>query len=85
MHLCGLLLVINCSVFNNAGMMDLCWAMNALAIYLPNVVCEQTNVLAKALKMNVFFEDQESKTELNVIFERAMESLGRRPDKLPRN
>jgi len=41
--------------------------------------------IAKALKMNVFFEDQESKTELNIIFERAMESLGRRPDKLPRN
>lgn len=41
--------------------------------------------IAKALKMNVFFEDQESTTELNVIFEKAMESLGRRPDKLPKN
>jgi transcriptional regulator with XRE-family HTH domain len=41
--------------------------------------------IAKALKMNIFFEDQESTTELNLIFEKAMESLGRRTDKLPKN
>jgi DNA-binding phage protein len=41
--------------------------------------------VAKAIKVNFFFEDQESKTDLNSCFERAMESLGRRPDKLPKN
>lgn len=41
--------------------------------------------VAKAVKVNFFFEDQESKTDLNVMFERAMEQLGRRPDKLPKN
>lgn len=41
--------------------------------------------IAKAIKVNFFFEDQESKTDLNVMFERAMESLGRRPEKLPKN
>lgn len=35
--------------------------------------------------VNFFFEDKEGKTELNVAFERAMEQLGRRPDKLGRN
>ena len=37
--------------------------------------------VAKAIKVNFFFEDQESKTDLN----QAMEALGRRPDKLPKN
>ena len=41
--------------------------------------------VAKAVKINFFFEDQESKTDLNLMFERAMESLGRRPDKLEKN
>lgn len=41
--------------------------------------------IAKALKVNFFFEDQESKTDLNKCFNRAMEELGRRPDKLPKN
>src|SRR5690554_2060548 len=31
--------------------------------------------VAKAIKVNFFFEDQESKTDLNVMFERAMEQL----------
>lgn len=41
--------------------------------------------VAKAIKVNFFFEDQESKTDLNQAMERAMETLGRRPDKLPKN
>lgn len=41
--------------------------------------------IAKAIKVNFFFEDQENKSDLNQCFERAMESLGRRADKLPKN
>tara|TARA_R110002050_G_scaffold145702_3_gene271195 strand:- start:1507 stop:1827 length:321 start_codon:yes stop_codon:yes gene_type:complete len=42
-------------------------------------------IIAKALKVNFFFEDQESITDLNLAFEKAMESLGRRENKLPKN
>ena len=41
--------------------------------------------IANAIKVNFFFEDRESKTELNNVFEKAMDQLGRRPDKLPKN
>ncbi|PXX96918.1 hypothetical protein DF185_19960 [Marinifilum breve] len=41
--------------------------------------------IAKAIKVNFFFEDKESKTELNEIFEKAMTELGRRPDDLSQN
>lgn len=41
--------------------------------------------IAKSVKVNFFFEDKESKIDLNVMFEKAMEQLGRRPDKLPKN
>lgn len=41
--------------------------------------------IAKAIKVNFFFDDQESKTDLNLCFENAMEKLGRRVDKLPKN
>ena len=41
--------------------------------------------VAKAIKVNFFFEDQENKSDLNQCFERAMESLGRRVNKLPKN
>ena len=41
--------------------------------------------IATAIGVNFFFEDKESKTELNVMLERAMSELGRRPDKLPKN
>jgi len=41
--------------------------------------------IASAVKVNFFFEDQESKTELNVMMERAMLELGRRPERLPKN
>ncbi len=49
-------------------------------ISLPNFL-----IIAKAIKVNFFFEDQESKAELNVMFERAMDTLGRRPENLPKN
>ncbi|MBY0486345.1 MAG: helix-turn-helix domain-containing protein [Flavobacteriaceae bacterium] len=41
--------------------------------------------IAKAIGVNFFFEDKESKTDLNQAMERAMEALGRRADKLPKN
>ena len=41
--------------------------------------------ISKAIKVNFFFEDQESKTDLNQCLEKAMEHLGRRADKLPKN
>lgn len=41
--------------------------------------------IAKAIGVNFFFEDQESKVDFNVAMENAMEQLGRRPDKLPKN
>lgn len=41
--------------------------------------------IAKALKVNFFFEDQEDKSDLSKVFEKAMEALGRRADKLPKN
>lgn len=41
--------------------------------------------IAKAVGVNFFFEDRDSDTDLNKIFERAMEQLGRRPDNLPKN
>ena len=40
--------------------------------------------VSKAIKVNFFFEDQEDKTDLNICFEKAMEQLGRRVDKLPK-
>jgi transcriptional regulator with XRE-family HTH domain len=41
--------------------------------------------IAKAIKVNFFFEDQEDTSDLNLAFENSMEKLGRRPDKLPKN
>lgn len=41
--------------------------------------------IAKAIRVNFFFEDKEGKTDLNMVFESAMEQLGRRPDNLPKN
>ncbi len=41
--------------------------------------------IATALDVNFFFEDKEDKTDLSVIFEKAMTELGRRPDKLNKN
>ena len=41
--------------------------------------------IAKAIKVNFFVEDQEDKSDLNVCFEKAIEQLGRRSNKLPKN
>jgi DNA-binding phage protein len=41
--------------------------------------------VAKSIKVNFFFEDQEDKSDLNQCFEKAMEQLGRRIEKLPKN
>ena len=41
--------------------------------------------IAKAVEVNFFFEDMESTTDLNIIFEAAMAELGRRVEKLPKN
>lgn len=41
--------------------------------------------IAQALKINFFFEDRESTTDLSQIFEAAMTQLGRRPDNLSKN
>lgn len=41
--------------------------------------------IVQALELNMFFETRDSKTDLNIAFEKAMEQLGRRPDKLSKN
>lgn len=41
--------------------------------------------VAKAVGVNFFFEDQESDTDLSKCFEKAMEELGRRVEKLNKN
>lgn len=51
--------------------------------YAPNM--DTFLKVAKAIEVNFFFEDRESKTDLNLAMEKAMEQLGRRVDKLPKN
>lgn len=41
--------------------------------------------ILRVLEVNIFFESRDSDTDLNLMFEKAMEDLGRRPDKLPKN
>lgn len=41
--------------------------------------------VSKALNVNYFFEDKDGQSDLNLCFEKAMEELGRRADKLPKN
>lgn len=41
--------------------------------------------ICKAIGVNFFFEDKDSLSDLNQAKELAMERLGRRPDKLPKN
>lgn len=41
--------------------------------------------ISKCIGVNFFFEDKESKSDLNQAMENAMEKLGRRADKLPKN
>ena len=40
--------------------------------------------VAQAIEVNFFFEYRESKTDLNLAMEKAMEELGRRVEKLPK-
>ncbi len=47
--------------------------------YCPNL--NTFLLIARVLKVNFFFESQDNKTDLNILFEKAMESLGRRQDK----
>lgn len=35
--------------------------------------------------VNFFFEDRDGQTDLNQVFEHAIEQLGRRPGTLPKN
>ena len=51
--------------------------------YAPNM--DTFLKVAKAIEVNFFFEDRESKTDLNLAMEKAMEQLGRRVNKLPKN
>lgn len=51
--------------------------------YIPTL--ETFLKIANAVEVNFFVEDQDSTTDLNLLFEKAMEQLGRRPDKLPSN
>lgn len=51
--------------------------------YSPSI--KQFLQVAKACEVNFFFESKSAKTELNILMERAMADLGRRPDKLPKN
>ena len=41
--------------------------------------------VAKAIGVNFFFEDKDGTTDLNLIFEKAMTELGRRPKNPPKN
>jgi len=41
--------------------------------------------IVNELNLNIFFETREDSQDLNKWFEDAMEKLGRRPDKLPKN
>ncbi len=41
--------------------------------------------VANAVGVNFFFEDTDGTSDLNQAFEKAMEQMGRRPDKLPNN
>jgi DNA-binding phage protein len=51
--------------------------------YKPNL--DTFLQVSKAVKVNFFFEDQEATSNLNLAFENAMDKLGRRVDKLPKN
>lgn len=42
-------------------------------------------IIAKAIEVNFFFEDKKVVSDLNIIFEKAMESLVRRPLKMTKN
>ena len=46
--------------------------------YAPNM--DTFLKVAKAIEVNFFFEDRESKSDLNILFEQAMTKLFRRPN-----
>ncbi|WP_444647724.1 helix-turn-helix domain-containing protein [Flavobacterium columnare] len=70
-------------VADKAGIIQSHVARFFSAKYKPNLALFLD--IAKAVDVNLFFEPKNSKTELNQAFEQAMEKLGRRPDKLPKN
>lgn len=41
--------------------------------------------IAQAVGVNFFFDDKDSDSDLSATFEKAMDLMGRRPDKLPKN
>lgn len=41
--------------------------------------------IMKALELNIFIETRDSDTDINKLFEKAMDDLGRRPDNFPKN
>src|SRR5690554_6715456 len=41
--------------------------------------------IIKALELNIFIESRDSDTELNKLFEKAMDDIGQRSDNLPKN
>ena len=41
--------------------------------------------IAKELELNIFFETRDESAEISKWFEDAMEQLGRRPERLPKN
>ncbi len=51
--------------------------------YCPNL--NTFLLVSRSLKVNFFFESQDSETDINISFEKAMDQLGRRPDKLSKN
>lgn len=60
----------------------------AISRALSGRICPSLRVfilIARAVGVNFFVEDQDSDTDLSLIMERAMTQLGRRPDKLPSN
>jgi DNA-binding phage protein len=51
--------------------------------YCPNLNTFMT--IAEALKVNFFFEDQEDKSDLSKVYEKAIDALRKRVQKLPKN
>lgn len=51
--------------------------------YAPNL--KTFIAVARAVGVHFFFEDKDSDTDLSVLFNQAMDELGRNVDKLPKN
>jgi transcriptional regulator with XRE-family HTH domain len=41
--------------------------------------------IAQVIEVNFFFEDKDGNSDLSATFEKAMDELGRRPERLPKN